>query len=120
MLADAEQFRRALRNLLDTAVKYSPAAPSIQVDLRVEHGQVCIVVRNHGMGISKEDLKRVFRNFERGSGMGPPAIGRPSGGLRSGRFICHAESEQQFGSQLNRACAARARDVAERTGVNRR
>lgn len=103
VLADAEQFRRALRNLLDTAVKYSPAAPSIQVDLRVEHGQVCIAVRDHGMGISKDDLKRVFHKFERGSAAKASSIRGTGLGLSMVHAIVRAHHGTiRVESQVNR------------------
>ncbi len=68
VLADAEALRRALYNLLDNAVKYSPDGGEIRVEVRPVQGCVCISVEDHGMGIGANELKRIFRKFERGEG----------------------------------------------------
>jgi signal transduction histidine kinase len=67
VLADAEALRRALHNLLDNAVKYSPGAGIIRVEVSVIRRDVLITVEDHGMGIPPNDLKRIFRKFERGT-----------------------------------------------------
>jgi len=74
---------RAIANLLDNAVKWTPAgepggsaggsAPPIEV--RVRGG--ALEVRDHGPGIAEEDLPRVFDRFYRA----PAARGRPGSGL---------------------------------------
>jgi signal transduction histidine kinase len=67
VLADAEALRRALHNLLDNAAKYSPDGGEIRVDVAAVCGEVLISVEDHGMGIPPNDLKRIFRKFERGA-----------------------------------------------------
>jgi two-component system sensor histidine kinase MprB len=72
--ADPERLARAVRNLLDNAVKFSP--PGGIVEVRVADG--VIAVRDHGRGISEDDLPHVFDRFWRsesvrdvpGSGLG--------------------------------------------------
>ena len=54
-------LERAVSNLLDNAVKYSPAGAPIEVSVR--GGEV--VVQDHGPGIADEDLPRVFDRFYR-------------------------------------------------------
>jgi two-component system sensor histidine kinase KdpD len=56
---------QALFNLLDNAVKYSPAGGRIEVDARPAGGQVEIVVRDEGPGIPTEALDRLFDKFYR-------------------------------------------------------
>jgi len=71
--ADPARLHRALRNLLDNAVKYSP--PGEPVEIVVRDG--CVVVRDHGPGIADEDLPHVFDRFYRA----PDARGLPGSGL---------------------------------------
>jgi two-component system sensor histidine kinase MprB len=67
------RLARALGNLLDNAVKWSP--PGAPVEVRVQGGEV--TVRDHGPGIAKGDLPHVFDRFYRA----PSARGLPGSGL---------------------------------------
>ena len=65
VLGDPDELRAAVGNLLDNAVKYSPAGVSIQIRLaEVDNDRVAVRVTDHGIGISP-DLKRIFRRFYR-------------------------------------------------------
>jgi signal transduction histidine kinase len=63
--ADPEALSRALWNLLDNAVKYSSERPEIEVSVGRTDGAVTISVRDHGIGISAADQKRIFQKFVR-------------------------------------------------------
>jgi signal transduction histidine kinase len=63
---DEEAFRRALRNLLDNAMKYSPVCRTVWVDGAVQGHQVLISVRDQGMGINAEEEQAIFQKFVRG------------------------------------------------------
>jgi two-component system sensor histidine kinase MprB len=67
------RLQRAVSNLLDNAVKWSP--PSAEVAVAVRGGMVR--VRDHGPGIPAEDLPHVFDRFYRS----PVARGLPGSGL---------------------------------------
>jgi signal transduction histidine kinase len=55
-----------VKNVLDNAVKYSSAAPRVEVELaRHDTGHLGIVVRDHGIGIERNQLKRIFKRFHR-------------------------------------------------------
>lgn len=64
--ADREALARALRNLLDNAVKYSPGSRVIDVEVGRENGRVAMHVRDHGMGIPPEEQGAIFGHFARG------------------------------------------------------
>jgi len=68
-----ERLDRAVANLLDNAMKWSP--PGQVVEVRVADGEV--VVRDHGPGIDRADLPFVFDRFYRA----PAARGVPGSGL---------------------------------------
>jgi two-component system sensor histidine kinase MprB len=67
------RLERAVANLLDNAVKYSPPDRPVEIEL---HGEE-LTVRDHGPGISVEDLAHVFDRFYRGA----EARGLPGSGL---------------------------------------
>ena len=64
--ADRDAFGRALWNLLDNAVKYSPEARTVCVDMAVQGDRLAIGVRDQGMGISAAEQKSIFQKFVRG------------------------------------------------------
>jgi len=65
--ADPEAMSVALRNLVDNALKYSPAPAVVRVEWGRENGRVAIRVRDCGAGIPEAERKAIFRKFVRGS-----------------------------------------------------
>jgi signal transduction histidine kinase len=65
VFGNADELRTAVANLLDNAVKYSPG--HVEVAVRLETGQKNVVlrVRDRGVGIPQEELKRIFKRFYR-------------------------------------------------------
>jgi two-component system OmpR family sensor kinase len=66
-----------LRNLVDNALKYTPAGGTVDVSVRAGEGGATLVVEDSGPGISPEERERVFNRFYRvpgstatGSGLG--------------------------------------------------
>ena len=94
VMGDRDELFTALSNVLDNAVKYSAADPSIRVEVVTPNlHDVQIRVRDNGVGIPRGELKRVFKRFYRvlatgstqvkGSGLGlfiVRAIARRHGG----------------------------------------
>jgi signal transduction histidine kinase len=66
--ADREALSRALWNLLDNAVKYSPVSRTIWVTTSGEHGRVLVSVRDLGVGIAPDEQQAIFDKFRRGAG----------------------------------------------------
>jgi two-component system, OmpR family, phosphate regulon sensor histidine kinase PhoR len=62
---DAELMEQAVVNLLDNAIKYSSAGSRIEVEARRSPQEVCIQVRDQGMGIPSRHLSRLFERFYR-------------------------------------------------------
>jgi len=62
---DRRQLVSATYNLLENAVKYSDPGSTIQVRARTDGRWVDIAVEDHGIGIPRRDLERVFERFYR-------------------------------------------------------
>jgi two-component system, OmpR family, sensor histidine kinase SenX3 len=66
VLGDPDELRTAVSNLLDNAVKYSPDGIHISVVLESpEEERVVLRVRDRGVGIPQQELKRIFKRFYR-------------------------------------------------------
>jgi len=63
--ADEDAVERAITNLLTNAIKYSSAESKTLLSVRKENGNALIDVKDHGRGISDEDLKNIFEPFKR-------------------------------------------------------
>jgi two-component system, OmpR family, sensor histidine kinase BaeS len=63
---DPERLQRVLRNLLDNALRHTPAGGTIQVQAVAEETQVRVSVSDSGPGVATDDLERIFDRFYRG------------------------------------------------------
>jgi two-component system sensor histidine kinase MprB len=97
--ADPVLVERAVSNLLDNAVKYSPVGAPIEVTVR--DGEV--VVADHGPGVAAEDLPRIFDRFYRAAA----ARGKPGAGL--GLAIVREAAEAHGGTATVESGAGGAR-----------
>jgi signal transduction histidine kinase len=62
---DEDAVERAITNLLTNAIKYSSAESKTFLSVRKVNGNALIEVKDHGKGISDEDLKNIFEPFKR-------------------------------------------------------
>jgi two-component system, OmpR family, sensor histidine kinase MprB len=98
LFGEPHTLERAVLNLLDNAVKFSPAGGTVRVDLRpAAHGYAFLQVADAGPGIKDADLPHVFDRFYRsdeartlpGSGLGlaivKSAVERHGGAVFAGR-----------------------------------
>jgi two-component system sensor histidine kinase QseC len=72
---DAAALDGLVRNLLDNAVRYTPAAGQVRVRLATVEGAVHLVVEDSGPGIAPEARERVFERFHRELGTGVEGSG---------------------------------------------
>lgn len=60
-----DHFERLLKIFIDNAIKYSPDTKKVEVALRKTSDQLIVSIRDHGVGISEEDLPNIFERFYR-------------------------------------------------------
>jgi signal transduction histidine kinase len=67
---DPDAISQAVNNLLDNAVKYSGDSRRLRVSLARERDMVVISVQDHGIGIARDEQKKIFERFHRvGTGL---------------------------------------------------
>ena len=59
--ADREMINTVLRNLISNAVKFSTNDSSIEIETKKENYHIKVLVKDQGIGISEENLQRLFR-----------------------------------------------------------
>ena len=79
-------------NLLDNAVKYSPAGGNVFVKLRKEAAHIFLEIRDTGPGIPAEEMSRIWERLYRG------ADARETPGLGIGLSIAKAITEAHGGT----------------------
>jgi heavy metal sensor kinase len=84
---DKELIRRLILNLLDNAVKYTPAGGEISLALGRQNGSAEIVVRDTGIGIPEAAQPRVFDRFYRVDKARARAMGGAGLGLSIAQWI---------------------------------
>ena len=78
---DVNFMREILNNLIDNAIKYTPAGGSIYVNVRGDGDKTLINVTDTGIGISAEDLAHIFQKFYRADNSDTRSIGGTGLGL---------------------------------------
>jgi signal transduction histidine kinase len=98
---DRERLRQVVTNLIDNAIKYSPAGDEVDVTVRPDDGSVCITVTDRGPGIPADQQRLIFEKFGRAE---VPGSSKPGTGL--GLFIARSIAEAHGGSLDVRSQAA--------------
>lgn len=91
ILMDMDKTQWVLINLLINAIHYSPAGEKITIGLKADANQFRFEVRDHGNGIAKEYVSRIFDRYFQ-----IPGISKPGTGL--GLAICKEFIEAQGGT----------------------
>ncbi|HEX2988643.1 MAG TPA: PAS domain-containing sensor histidine kinase, partial [Chloroflexota bacterium] len=81
VIADPDRLERVMTNLLSNALKYSLPETPVRVTATCIDGNVQLSVKDEGVGIAPEDLRRLFERFYRASGA------RKTEGLGLGLYI---------------------------------
>ena len=91
---DLEEVRAAICNLVDNAVKYSGRNVHVTVETaKIDSKHVAVRVRDQGIGISKLELKQIFKRFYRI----PGTTSRSSTGTGLGLYIVRSVAKRHRG-----------------------
>ena len=82
--ANRRNMEEVVSNLITNAIKYSPEGAAIHLAVSLENDYLCITVKDTGLGMSADDLERIFDRFYRvknaktryitGTGLGLPIV----------------------------------------------
>jgi signal transduction histidine kinase len=89
---DPERLRQIFGNLIDNAVKYSPAGRPVEVRVAQSNGAVIVSVTDHGPGIRAADQRLIFEKF------GRVAAGNSKPGSGLGLYIARSIAETHGGT----------------------
>lgn len=110
--ADIGLIQRALENLLDNAIKYTPEGGEVEIALSLGDATVVTVIKDSGQGISEDEAQHIFERFYRiekhrdqdGSGLGLAIVKRIIQLHNSTIFVSPAENSGTVFS-FNLPCA---------------
>lgn len=104
---DQDRMTQVIDNLINNAIKYSPAGGEIFISIQESHNKVTTIVRDQGLGIPQKDLPHLFERFYRvdkarsrdqgGTGLGL-AISKEVIELHGGKIW--VESREGYGSSF--------------------
>ncbi|MBZ0303333.1 MAG: HAMP domain-containing histidine kinase, partial [Anaerolineae bacterium] len=80
-LGDQEQFERALINLVENAIKFTPMNGSVMIQVRRVEGEIIFEIRDTGIGIPPDLHEKIFERFFRGRQKGADHISGSGLGL---------------------------------------
>jgi heavy metal sensor kinase len=90
---DAARLRELFMNLLDNAIRYTPAPGTVSVSLHREGEMAIVAIEDTGVGIAAEDMPFIFERFYRVD----KARSRAQGGTGLGLAICRYIAEAHGG-----------------------
>jgi len=105
--ADVQRLHQVLVNLIDNAIKYTPAGSQVRVSASQKNGHIEVCIADNGPGIAAEHLPRIFERFYRVDKARSRELGGTGLGLAIVKHIIQAhggrvwvESQQEKGSQF--------------------
>ncbi|MDB5244962.1 MAG: ATP-binding region ATPase domain protein [Parcubacteria group bacterium] len=91
--ADREQIKWVLNNLIENAIRYTPAGGSVQIMTSSVPGRVLVKVRDTGIGITPKDRNNIFERFYRADN----AIAKENAGNGLGLYIARTIASDHGG-----------------------
>jgi two-component system phosphate regulon sensor histidine kinase PhoR len=98
VIGDAERLEQAAVNLLHNAIKFTPGGGSVHVSAHLEDGAVTVNVSDTGIGITREDVPRIFERFYKADRARARTGGHPVGGTGLGLAVVKHTVEAHGGT----------------------
>ncbi len=121
---DGERLGQALLNLLHNAVKFSPAGADVVIRVGASEHEATVNVTDHGPGIPRAALPRVFERFYKGDRARTRGVGGTGLGLSIARHVVEAhggriwvDSEEGSGSTFGFTIPVIGPDLAATPGA---
>jgi heavy metal sensor kinase len=92
VMGDADRLRQVLDNLINNAIRYTPAGGRIELSLHCTGDEAVITVADTGQGIAPEDLPHIFDRFYRADKARTRADGGTGLGLSIVKWIVDAHN----------------------------
>jgi signal transduction histidine kinase len=94
VVGDTDELKAAVSNLLDNAIKYSKTEVCVLAEVvRLDEKNVAVRVHDQGVGISSQELKRIFKRFYRIPGI----VAKRVKGMGLGLYIVRSAAEKHGG-----------------------
>jgi heavy metal sensor kinase len=90
VLGDADRLKQLTLNLVDNAIKYTPAGGTVKLSLSKQNGWAHLSISDTGIGIPPEDLPHVFDRFYRVDKARTRSLGGSGLGLAIAKWIVQA------------------------------
>ena len=97
VVGDEVRIEQAFWNVINNAIKFTPSAGSISIRTRVDEASLEITVSDSGIGMTSDELKRIFRAFSQGDHAFEEGS-RRFGGLGLGLAISQSMIRRHLGS----------------------
>lgn len=101
LFLDRHWTTEAIANLLDNAVKYSPADSTVTLRLHRFYSYISLEIEDEGIGVPGEEVNRIFKRFYRGN---HPAV-KQTEGSGVGLYLARHILEEQGGTITIRSAA---------------
>ena len=98
---DRNRLEQVIVNVLINAIKYSPGANEVIVEVKKENDYVVVKIKDFGIGIADEDITKIFSRFFRVKGIASTFAGSGIGLYISNEIVKRHDGEMWVKSKEN-------------------
>lgn len=102
ILVDEHHVRRAIQNIVQNAIRYTPKFGSVSIDVREGADNLSITIKDTGIGIAKHDIPHVFERFYKAEHSRTDVSGSGLGLAIAKEIVSHHHGEIAIESELGK------------------